>query len=143
MQPLPGCNPDGGDATRLTYAVELKPKGILPVKLIEGRIASDLKTNLRAIKEYVEKQLADEGGAVVVSETVVVTETSSFPISRASAVSSTPAMSAVISGIKLGKESATMDLEFENKLLKKRIEFLESEVLKREDKLNSIRKIID
>jgi Polyketide cyclase / dehydrase and lipid transport len=54
MQPLPNCNPSGGDATRLTYAVELKPKGILPVRLVEGRIASDLKKNLMAIRDHVE-----------------------------------------------------------------------------------------
>ena len=54
MQSLPNCAPNGGDASRLTYAVEIKPKGILPVKLIEGRIASDLKANLAAIRDYVE-----------------------------------------------------------------------------------------
>ena len=55
MQSLPNCAPNGGDASRLTYAVEIKPKGILPVKLIEGRIATDLKSNLAAIRDYVEK----------------------------------------------------------------------------------------
>ena len=54
MQSLPNCAPNGGDASRLTYAVEIKPKGILPVKLIEGRIASDLKANMAAIRAYVE-----------------------------------------------------------------------------------------
>ena len=54
MQSLPNCAPNGGDASRLTYAVEIKPKGILPVKLIEGRIATDLKSNLAAIRDYVE-----------------------------------------------------------------------------------------
>lgn len=54
MQSLPNCAPNGGDASRLTYAVELKPKGILPVKLIEGRIASDLKANMAAIRKFVE-----------------------------------------------------------------------------------------
>ena len=46
MQSLPNCRPNGGNACRLTYAVEIKPKGFLPVKLIEGRIAIDLKANL-------------------------------------------------------------------------------------------------
>mmetsp|Transcript_8333 Transcript_8333/g.8305 ORF Transcript_8333/g.8305 Transcript_8333/m.8305 type:complete len:388 (+) Transcript_8333:299-1462(+) len=55
MQKLPNCAPDGGNAARLTYAVEIKPKGILPVKLIEGRIASDLKANMGAIRDFVEK----------------------------------------------------------------------------------------
>ena len=54
MQSLPNCRPNGGNASRLTYAVEIKPKGILPVKLIEGRIASDLKANLAAIRNFVE-----------------------------------------------------------------------------------------
>ena len=53
MQSLPNCNPNG-EAARLTYAVELKPKGILPVRLIEGRIASDLKANMAAIRDFVE-----------------------------------------------------------------------------------------
>jgi hypothetical protein len=55
MQSLPSCAPDGNNATRLTYAVEIKPKGFLPVKLIEGRIAVDLKANLAAIRDFVEK----------------------------------------------------------------------------------------
>ena len=55
MQALPNCAPDGGNACRLTYAVEIKPKGFLPVKLIEGRIATDLKSNLAAIRDHVEK----------------------------------------------------------------------------------------
>ena len=54
MQSLPNCAPDGGNAARLTYAVEIKPKGFLPVKMIEGRIASDLKANLAAIRDHVE-----------------------------------------------------------------------------------------
>jgi hypothetical protein len=55
MQSLPSCAPDGNNATRLTYAVEIKPKGFLPVKLIEGRIAVDLKANLAAIRDFVEQ----------------------------------------------------------------------------------------
>jgi len=39
MQPLPGCAPSGENAMRLTYAVELSPRAILPVGLIENRIA--------------------------------------------------------------------------------------------------------
>ena len=56
MQSLPNCAPNGGNASRLTYAVEIKPKGILPVRLIEGRIASDLKANMAAIRNYVEAE---------------------------------------------------------------------------------------
>jgi hypothetical protein len=55
LQNLPDCAPDGGHCSRLTYAVEIKPKGLLPVKLIEGRIVSDLQANLEAIRAYVER----------------------------------------------------------------------------------------
>jgi hypothetical protein len=54
MQPLPGCAPKGQQAMRLTYAVEVSPRAYLPVRLVEGRIAADLCTNLEAIREYVE-----------------------------------------------------------------------------------------
>jgi len=53
MQPLPGCAPEGQQAMRLTYAVEVSPRAYLPVQLIEGRIVRDLCTNLQAIREYV------------------------------------------------------------------------------------------
>ena len=55
MQPLPGCAPEGGNAMRLTYAVEISPRAILPVGLIENRIAMDLCTNLQSIRDYVQK----------------------------------------------------------------------------------------
>ena len=54
MQGLPYCSQNGGHATRLTYAVEIKPKGMLPVRLIEGRIAYDLKNNMLSIRTFVE-----------------------------------------------------------------------------------------
>ena len=53
MQPLPGCAPEGKDAMRLTYAVEVSPRAYLPVSIIEGRIVSDLCTNLAAIRDFV------------------------------------------------------------------------------------------
>jgi hypothetical protein len=56
MQELPGCAPNGGAATRLTYAVEIRPKGFLPVALIEKRVASDLTSNLEAIRTFVESK---------------------------------------------------------------------------------------
>ncbi|GKY99240.1 hypothetical protein MPSEU_000879300 [Mayamaea pseudoterrestris] len=58
MQPLPGCAPKGQDAMRLTYAVEVSPRAYLPVRLVEGRIAADLCTNLEAIRDYVESASA-------------------------------------------------------------------------------------
>ena len=48
-QPLPNCGIEGGDATRLTYAVEIQPRPWLPVALVENRIARDLVTNLEAV----------------------------------------------------------------------------------------------
>ena len=56
MQSLSNCAPEGKDATRLTYAVEIQPKGLLPVKLIESRIASDLKINLSFLRDTVEQK---------------------------------------------------------------------------------------
>lgn len=53
MQPLPGCAPDGQNAMRLTYAVEISPRPYLPVGLVEGRISQDLCNNLYAIRDYV------------------------------------------------------------------------------------------
>jgi hypothetical protein len=44
--------------------VELRPKGFLPVGLIEGRIAGDLKNNLDAIRRYVQTR-ADSGLAAM------------------------------------------------------------------------------
>ena len=65
MQPLPGCSPPGGSAMRLTYAVEISPRSYLPVGLIEGRISQDLTTNLRAIRDYVEKSRLNNRATVL------------------------------------------------------------------------------
>jgi hypothetical protein len=137
MQPLPNCNPSGGDATRLTYAVEIKPKGILPVKLIEGRIASDLKTNLMAIRDNVESQTIKQKE---LEKNTLKSESSEYVPSPSF---STPAMASVLSGIKVGQEEEIMDIKFENKMLKKRVEYLESELLKKEEILNIIRKQVN
>jgi hypothetical protein len=53
VQPLPGCARKGREMSRLTYVVEIKPKGLLPIKLIENRIAADLETNLMAVRDWV------------------------------------------------------------------------------------------
>lgn len=58
MQPLPGCAPEGKDAMRLTYAVEVSPRAYLPVSIIEGRIVNDLCTNLAAIRDFVTAKTA-------------------------------------------------------------------------------------
>lgn len=54
MQPLTHCAPDGEDAMRLSYAVELRPALPVPVRLLEGRIARDLTENLQAIRVHAE-----------------------------------------------------------------------------------------
>ena len=81
MQSLPNCAPNGGDASRLTYAVEIKPKGILPVKLIEGRIASDLKANMAAIRTFVEAAEKKKVRHAVVTPDEVATAVSMEEIS--------------------------------------------------------------
>ena len=82
MQSLPHFTPYGGYVSRLTYAVEIKPKGFLPVKLIEGRIATDLKANLAAIRDYVENLAKTVREEVEVNgqkeEEVGVSQTPSF-----------------------------------------------------------------
>lgn len=82
MQSLPHFTPHGGLVSRLTYAVEIKPKGFLPVKLIEGRIATDLKANLAAIRDYVENLAKTVREEVQVNgkkeEEVIVSQTPSF-----------------------------------------------------------------
>ena len=57
MQPLPGCAPEGKEAMRLTYAVEVSPRAYLPVSLVEGRIVRDLCTNLASIRDYVSEKV--------------------------------------------------------------------------------------
>jgi hypothetical protein len=82
MQSLPHFTPYGGYVSRLTYAVEIQPKGFLPVKLIEGRIATDLKANLAAIRDYVENLAKTVREEVEVNgkkeEEVSVSQTPSF-----------------------------------------------------------------
>ena len=42
------------DATRLSYAVDITPKGVVPVPAIEWRIREDVPSNLQALKTAVE-----------------------------------------------------------------------------------------
>ena len=79
MQALPNCAPDGSNASRLTYAVEIKPKGLLPVKLIEGRIAADLKSNMAAIRKFVEaaELKKPRRSPVLEAQTIPITTTDS------------------------------------------------------------------
>jgi len=144
MQPLPNCNPSGGDATRLTYAVEIKPKGLLPVRLIEGRIASDLKLNLKAIRDHAESQLAEVQLAQKLPslQAQSLLQQTELDISTSLNSPTKKALNALASGVRNALESEIIDLRFENKLLKEKIAFLEDEVMKREKKLNDIRKTL-
>ena len=57
MQELPGCAPTGAaSAMRLTYSVELSPRAWVPVKLLEGQIASTLAENLESVRDFVTKE---------------------------------------------------------------------------------------
>ena len=78
MQPLPYCAPLDGVACRLSYAVEIRPKGFLPVGLIQSRIASDLSTNLAAIRDFVE---AEELLAKVKRKTIMTAGNSLYGVS--------------------------------------------------------------
>jgi len=88
MQSLPNCNPTGGSAARLTYAVEIKPKGMLPVRLIEGRIAADLKANMAAIRDFVEereeRKLKEKAGRAAAKAAVLVDTPATDALPRAS-----------------------------------------------------------
>ena len=88
MQSLPNCNPTGGSAARLTYAVEIKPKGMLPVRLIEGRIAADLKANMAAIRDFVEereeRKLKEKAGRAAAKAAVLVDTLATDALPRAS-----------------------------------------------------------
>lgn len=51
-----GENPTGQEfQTTLSYVVELEPKLWVPVRLLEGRICKEIKTNLISIREEAER----------------------------------------------------------------------------------------
>lgn len=60
MQPLVGCAPEGSQAMRLTYAVEVSPRPYLPVALVERRIVGDLCNNLASIRDHFESPIAKQ-----------------------------------------------------------------------------------
>lgn len=41
--------------TTLVYVVDVKPKVWLPVRLVEGRLCTEIRTNLSCIREEAEK----------------------------------------------------------------------------------------
>jgi ribosome-associated toxin RatA of RatAB toxin-antitoxin module len=55
LQPMPESESGG---TRLTYCLEVWPKPAIPVIAIEQRLRKDLPANLRAIREYLDRQAA-------------------------------------------------------------------------------------
>ena len=158
------------------YKVEIKPKGILPVKLIEGRIASDLRANLIGIRNAVEKRYQQRRkenftNALVSSISAGTEYSPGFPPAltpvsglvrgdgsgsgsssgnSSGAVDAVKKVSAVMQGIRSGSTASansnsyvvTQELIFENKQLRQRIEFLESEIFKKDELINNIRKLV-
>ena len=116
MQSLPNCNPTGGSAARLTYAVEIKPKGMLPVRLIEGRIAADLKANMASIRDFVEareerKQKEKDVRAVAKAATLVEPEPLGASVDVAEAPVLDPESSSLLVAIRRGAAAARSDEE--------------------------------
>ena len=134
IQPLPNCAPDGGDAARLTYAVEIRPKGFLPVKLIEGRIASDLINNLQALRAYVENKVVPERTQVPVEVTVPLISTGSN-----STVSTDNRLEKVVETI---RSNSNDDLTVEISELRQRIKDLEFELLAKDELIAKIETLL-
>ena len=44
--------------TTLSYLVDVKPKMWLPVRLVEGRLSSEIKTNLSCIREEAKRVIS-------------------------------------------------------------------------------------
>ncbi|KAK9902244.1 hypothetical protein WJX75_009271 [Coccomyxa subellipsoidea] len=47
--------PRGGDSSRLSYALFVRPQIWLPVRLVQGRIESEIKNNLAAVRSHTER----------------------------------------------------------------------------------------
>lgn len=69
VQEVDATTDEGGEVligeefqTTLSYVVELEPKLWVPVRLLEGRICKEIKTNLICIREEAERiqRLLDE-----------------------------------------------------------------------------------
>jgi DNA-binding transcriptional MerR regulator len=124
IQSLPQCvYDDDRPATRLSYAVELRPKGFLPVNLIEGRIAKDLRTNLDAIRKYLETQQAETIKNSIIRNDVENITVSSDELAGASTSMPTSATDNV-------KTLTQEELYLDNQKLRKRIEVLEAQLEK-------------
>lgn len=56
---------DLGYQTMLVYVVDVKPKVWLPVRLVEGRLCNEIRTNLSCIREEAEKAFHRANSAVI------------------------------------------------------------------------------
>lgn len=131
IQALPNCAPNGGDAARLTYAVEIRPKGFLPVKLIEGRIASDLINNLQALRAYVENKVVPVRTQEPVEEKVL-------PAAASSNTTDTM-MEAVVETIRSNSDE---DMAAQIGELRQRIKDLEFELLAKDELIAKIETLL-
>ncbi|KAF7026452.1 hypothetical protein CFC21_038563 [Triticum aestivum] len=69
VQEVDATTDEGGEVpisqefqTMLSYVVELEPKLWVPVRLLEGRICKEIKTNLVCIREEAERVQRLQGG---------------------------------------------------------------------------------
>lgn len=51
--------------TTLVYVVHVKPKVWLPVRLVEGRLCNEIRTNLSCIREEAEKVFQNANSVVI------------------------------------------------------------------------------
>lgn len=50
--------------TTLVYLVDVKPKVWLPVRLVEGRLCTEIRTNMSCIREEAEKVFQDANSVI-------------------------------------------------------------------------------
>uniref|UniRef100_A0A7S3JYI1 Coenzyme Q-binding protein COQ10 START domain-containing protein n=1 Tax=Aureoumbra lagunensis TaxID=44058 RepID=A0A7S3JYI1_9STRA len=74
-QPLPECAPDGRDASRLTFSVEIQPRPWLPVALVESRIAQDLVKNMEAVAAEAMRRANRKNVKNAIPGTLAITKT--------------------------------------------------------------------
>lgn len=51
--------------TTLVYVVDVKPKVWLPVRLVEGRLCAEIRTNLSCIREEAEKAFQNANSVTI------------------------------------------------------------------------------
>ena len=128
--------------------MEIRPKGFLPVKLIEGRIATDLINNLQALRAYVEKKVVPmEAGTPPVSAGEASEPSSpGVSIDAVSAVEasepSSPGDSMVDAVVGAIRSYSDEDLQSQNKDLRARIRDLELELLAKDELIAKIETLL-